>query len=588
MPLLSHCKDICYYLLMARVAGKVRESRLLVISSDEGFCGRVRKLVAQSGEEAEALPLAGVSPAALKNRRAAAIVDCRSLGGVAQSVVEKLRKSDKTMPILAVIKHDGRDICDQMYGCGATLCISEDVGETAFEQMITALARMRESQQKIARLSEMVHHKSKELRETLKDLDGYKLQLTKRVQEQITVYRASRAMLSVFNFDALANEIVELATRELGAEVGSLMLIDGDQLVVRALSGHVPGEDVILGRRQRVGEGISGWVAREGKPLLITDIDKHPTFNERGGVRYKTKSCVSCPIIARGRIRGVVNITNKKGGGHFIEDDLRLLRTLAMTAAVALDNFELIDQIKRAETMSSIGELATRMAHEIRNPLHAIKMTIQILEKKFHLEESDQEYYDIVIGEIERLEALVREVLYFAKQDKLELTQCDVTAVLERILSVFKGEFEERQIQISTSWDEALPLILADERKLEQALMNLVVNGIEAMKPGGRLRLFTRLVTPFLVPLSQYGEEINEEPEGQVSYIHITVSDDGVGIEKNFANRIFTPFFTTKVQGTGLGLSTTRKIVEAHGGKLTYESEPGVGATFRVELPLKE
>lgn len=573
---------------MAKKTGIKKQPIVLVISSDEGFAGRMGEFVKKSGGALEVLPLAGLSPTYLKKKICCAIVDCRHMGGMAQTVIEKLHSADAIMPVLAITDKDGRDLSDRLYGAGASICLPDTVGDLTLENMVKSLYRLRQTHTQYEHLQDILKDKKEKLKKLEKELEETKIALAKRVQEQITLYRATRAMLSVFDFDALANEIIELATRELGAEVGSLMLIEGEYLVVRALAGHVPGEDEILGRKQKIGEGISGWVAREGKPLLITDIDKHEMFRERGGVRYKTKSCVSSPIIARGRIRGVINITNKKGGRHFTEDDLRLLRTLAMTAAIALDNFELIEQIKRAETMSSIGELATRMAHEIRNPLHAIKMTIQILEKKFTFDESDREYFDILIGEIERLETLVREVLSFARKDQLEIKKCDLNALMERTLAVFKGVVKEKNITVETSWDAELPMVDVDEKKIEQAVMNLVINAIEAMKPGGRLKLSTKLSTLFAIPLSQYGEEIEEKPRVNTKFAVITVSDNGVGIEKHFADKIFTPFFTTKVHGTGLGLSTTRKIVEAHGGRLTFTSAPQVGTTFFIELPIKE
>lgn len=573
---------------MARKAGRRKQPLVLVISSDKSFVDRIGEFVQRSGGISEIFPLAGLRSAYLKEKISCAVIDSRHMGGMAQTVIEKLHSADALMPILAITEKDSRDISDKLYGAGATICLPENVDDLTLDNMVKSLYRLRQTYSQYEHLQDILKEKKSKLKTLKSELEETRIALAKRVQEQITLYRASRAMLSVFDFEALAREIIELATRELRAEVGSLMLIEGEYLVVKALAGHVPGEDEILGRRQKIGEGISGWVAREGKPLLITDIDKHEMFRERGGVRYKTKSCVSSPIIARGRIRGVINITNKKGEGYFTEDDLRLLRTLAMTAAIALDNFELIEQIKRSETMSSIGELATRMAHEIRNPLHAIKMTIQILEKKFTFHESDREYFDILIGEIERLEALVKEVLSFARKDQLEMKKCDLNALMERALAVFKGVIEEKNITVEISWDKELPLVEVDEKKIEQAVMNLVVNAIEAMKPGGRLKVGSKLSKLFAIPLSQYGEEIQETPRVNTKFAVLSISDNGIGIEKHFSDKIFTPFFTTKVHGTGLGLSTTRKIVEAHGGRLTFTSTPQVGTTFFIELPIKE
>jgi len=560
---------------------------LLVLSSDEGFGSKIRDLASSFDSEIRLVPLAGFGPAEVERKNAAAIVDCRSYFGVAQQVVKNLHETHRELPILVIIadKEQKEKQKDLLYGAGASICLYEETGMEILQEGIHFLLRIVEMSRRAALLDETLQTRNEEIANLRREMEASKLQLVKRVQEQITVYRASRAMLSVFDFDDLANDIVRLATIELDAEVGSLMLIEGEDLVVRALHGQVPGEAPIMGRRQKVGEGISGWVAREGRPLLITDFEQHEQFRERGGVRYKTKSCISCPLITRGRIRGVINITNKKGGGHFTDDDLRLLRTLAMTAAVALDNFELVEQIKRSETMSSIGELAARMAHEIRNPLHAIKMTIQILGKKFTL---DEEYYGIILGEIERLENLVREVLSFVRKDTLKLTGCDLSEVVDHTLAVLKSLLDQKGVKVMFDRMPEMTMTKVDEAKIEQAVMNIIVNAAEAMPKGGELQISTGIVTPFIYPRSQYGEKIANVPRDQRRHAVIVIRDNGIGIDRKYYDKVFQPFFTTKIDGTGLGLSTTRKIIEAHGGKIIFESEVNVGTSFKIELPIIE
>jgi len=570
--------------------GHDRTFPLLVIAENENFASILNEIVSQKGLDAHNVPLSGFSPEKLRRNKSAAVVHCRSYHGLARKVVSSLRDMHSDLPILVIVD-GGPETGEQkerFYRSGATLCISESAGREAISESIGLLIRFAGNLGRMAWLEESLKDRNLELASLRRDMDASQFQLAKRVQEQITVYRAARAMLSVFDFDDLANEIVRLATIELEAEVGSLMLIEGEDLVVRALYGEVPGEDPIMGRKQKVGEGISGWVAREGKPILIRDIEQHERFKERGGVRYKTKSCVSCPIIARGRIRGVINITNKKNGEYFTEEDLRLLRTMGMTAAIALDNFELVEQIRRSETMSSIGELATRMAHEIRNPLHAIKMNIQILAKKFPMDEDDREYYDILLGEIDRLENIVKEVLTFARQEKLNLAPCDLRKLIDKMLAMFKNLFDEKNVELEYEPAPDMPLIYVDEAKIEQVLMNLIVNALEAMPDGGKISITMGVVTPFVYPRSHYGEEFYDAPGDQNRYAVITVADNGPGIDREHWDKIFNPFFTTKTDGTGLGLSTTRKNIEAHGGKISFDTEKNIGTTFKIELPIIE
>jgi len=128
-----------------------------------------------------------------------------------------------------------------------------------------------------------------------------------------------------------------------------------------------------------------------------------------------------------------------------------------------------------------------------------------------------------------------------------------------------------------------------DEDKIQQTLINLIVNSVEAMPEGGDLYIATGVVIPFIYPKSHYGEKITDTPDVQHhQYAVISIRDTGAGIDRDKQDKIFNPFFTTKIDGTGLGLSTTRKIIEAHGGNIHFESRPDKGTTFRIELPIPE
>ncbi len=190
--------------------------------------------------------------------------------------------------------------------------------------------------------------------------------LDKKVGELYVINEVGKAMTSIFDLDELLRLIIILATEELQAETGSLMLIDkeSNELTIKTAIGIE--DDIIKKVRIKVGEGISGWVAEKGKPLLISDVENDPRFRKaRSGKRYDTKSLLSVPLLTHGTPVGVINVNNKRQGEIFTTDDLDLLSTLASQASVAIDNANLHEYLIEKERMDREMEIA----HEIQMSL---------------------------------------------------------------------------------------------------------------------------------------------------------------------------------------------------------------------------
>jgi PAS domain S-box-containing protein len=233
------------------------------------------------------------------------------------------------------------------------------------------------------------------------------------------------------------------------------------------------------------------------------------------------------------------------------------------------------DRAKRAEALAALGTIAAGVAHEVRNPLHAIRGAAELLGLKVPAEESVQQYLDVISSEIERADSIIEEVLDYSRAPRLEFEAVDVNRAVKEYLPLL-----EIPATVSVVMDlmVGLPKIAADEFKLKQVLANLINNAKDAMKGQGTLRIITSL---------------DPGPSGDaqgVGYVRIDISDTGQGIAQADLPRLFDMRFHTskKRGGTGLGLSICRKIVETHSGFLTAMSEPGQGATFSVFLPVKE
>ena len=225
------------------------------------------------------------------------------------------------------------------------------------------------------------------------------------------------------------------------------------------------------------------------------------------------------------------------------------------------------ETLQRAEQIKICGEMAVGMAHEIKNPLAGIKVSIEVLLEELDLVESDREVLVKVISEIRRLELLIKALLNFAKPPKPQFSLVDLNGILETAASFSLKNASFSPIKALKDYDEHLPETMADPMQLQQVFMNLILNAAEAMPGGGTLTLKT-----------SYDKSSNA--------LQIMISDTGEGITDEMKGKIFQPFFTTKSKGTGLGLAISKRLIEQHGGSIIAESNHPKGTIFRISFPL--
>jgi signal transduction histidine kinase len=231
--------------------------------------------------------------------------------------------------------------------------------------------------------------------------------------------------------------------------------------------------------------------------------------------------------------------------------------------------------IQRADRMASIGELASGIAHEIRNPLAGIQGAIQILAEAFPKADSRREITDEIQKQIYKLEQLVKDLLNYAKPVPTNYLPTDINQLVEKVLSFFitqRGRKED--ILIEKNFSSSLLMTMIDPNSMEQAFLNIVLNAQKAMPRGGTLRVSTLL--------SNHKDDARGDVRQEVQ---IVFEDTGIGISEENLPKIFNPFFSTRPDGTGLGLAITKNIVEQHGGEIGVESKVHVGTKFFITLP---
>ncbi len=224
------------------------------------------------------------------------------------------------------------------------------------------------------------------------------------------------------------------------------------------------------------------------------------------------------------------------------------------------------------DRFTSMGELTASMAHEIRNPLAGILTTAETLREDFDPQDARREYLERIITEINRVNLFLVKFLALARPQKPQFALASLPEVLDHVLFLEKKEIERRQIQVVREYELRPPKILIDTHQIQQVFLNLILNAIQAMPQGGVLGL--------KVDSSQ---KAGDKPRST----QVEISDNGSGIAPRNLKEIFTPFFTTKPKGVGLGLSVSQQILKEHQGQLKVRSKLGEGTTFTLILPMQ-
>jgi two-component system sensor histidine kinase HydH len=228
-------------------------------------------------------------------------------------------------------------------------------------------------------------------------------------------------------------------------------------------------------------------------------------------------------------------------------------------------------QLRRTDKLAALGTLAAGVAHEVKNPLHALTLNLHLLQAEIAAPEPAaaevKGYFDILRSEMERIHRIVENFLRFSRPSIPEVQPLNLHALLERVLSLTAFEAADHGVTIETQFDAALDFLSGDDGQLSQVFLNLVINALQAMPSGGTLLLTTRRC---------------------VGWAEIAVRDSGEGIQREILPHVFDPYFTTRPRGVGLGLAIAHRIVEGHHGTIDVESEVGKGTTMIVRLPLAD
>lgn len=287
---------------------------------------------------------------------------------------------------------------------------------------------------------------------------------------------------------------------------------------------------------------------------------------------------VCIPLVLDNQLLGILNLRDDRLREAYATDELNDLRKLAAQASITLRNSKIYEQMKERDRLAALGQMAAGLAHEIRNPLGAIKGAAQLLKTPVEPDDDDEaeavEYVEIIVEEVNRLDRVVSQFLGYARPDRGERHVMNINDVVHKTVQLLRSQAGEG-LDIETELASDLPRVEIDPEQMRQVFLNLSINGLQAMDGSGTLRVITR-------------QRKGSKRGRAASFVEVSFQDSGKGIPQEALSDIFIPFFTNKEGGTGLGLPICQRIVESHKGSLEVRSRPGEGSVFSVVLPSVE
>lgn len=288
---------------------------------------------------------------------------------------------------------------------------------------------------------------------------------------------------------------------------------------------------------------------------------------------------------------GLITVADDRVRDAFTQEEVALLETVATQIGVAILNSRVYTRMKERDRLAALGSMAAGLAHEVKNPLGAIKGAAQLLEEGGASGAPDpgaREFIGIILEEVNRLDRVVGSFLDYARPHAGNPIPLDVNAAVRRTVQIVSSQQTERsEVDIELDLAEAVPRARIDPEKLRQVLLNLIQNAVQAMDGRGKVTVSTgaRKVTRWTGSSGAPAERSGGPRSLDADYVEVAVRDTGPGINQKVLKNLFIPFFTTKTQGTGLGLAISQSIIQNAGGTIDVQTQAGAGTTFTIVLP---
>jgi len=386
------------------------------------------------------------------------------------------------------------------------------------------------------------------------------------------LWRVSRLLESVMDLQELLPRIMEEAKLLTDAEASSLMLWDAqrEELFFEVALGR--GGEAVKPIRLRLGEGVAGSAALSRSPVNVPDVSQDERWFAKADAvtGFATRSMLAVPMLHRGRLVGVLEVLNRRGGGNFTSVDEASLSVLAGEAAILVENAHLHEEKVEAERLAAVGRAVSELAHCMKNILNGIQGGAYVLDLGLAKDDRKklQSGWDMVKRNTTFLSNLVLDMLAYAKQREPHYEDTDVNGLLQTVAELLAVDAAKRSVEVKVQADPEVRSVRVDPTGIYRVLLNLATNAVEACpNDTGCVWLRSR--------------------RAERGWFRLEVEDNGSGIAPEHRASLFTAFFSTKgAKGTGLGLPVAAKVAREHGGRIDVDSEVGRGTCFTVWLPV--
>jgi signal transduction histidine kinase len=406
-------------------------------------------------------------------------------------------------------------------------------------------------------------------------------QLRLRVHLFEALASVSRTINSALNLDDALNLIVREASTLMRAKMCSLMLLDDTRQWLDLRASYGAGPSYVSNPRLEVNETLLGAVARRRKPMQVENVQTSNRYQHVEVARSEgLAGLLSVPLLFSGEAIGTLNVYTSRPY-HFSNEEVSILSAFAELSAIAIQKAQLYErlvdmeeQLRQNEKLSALGLLAAEVAHEIRNPLTVMKMLYHSLNLSFPAGDPRAKDARIIDEKIEHLNKIVEQIMDFARTSEPQMAPVSLNELIDELCLLVRHKLKQQNVVLERRSAPDLPAVMGDATQLEQALLNLILNAVEAMPQGGTLTIQTRGIS-----LQRQGSE--------VSHVGIDIQDTGHGMSEEQRQRAFKSLLsTTKAKGTGIGLAIVTRVVETHRGKIKLKSRPGKGSVFSILLPV--
>jgi signal transduction histidine kinase len=441
-------------------------------------------------------------------------------------------------------------------------------------------------------ITEMEEDK-KIIEEKYEEVNRLNIELNNKIKQLLAIQETGKAILSLLDLEQLLTVIMNLLSNVCRINRAVIMLINEDKGFLEYIHGiGFEGEIPEAVKNYKVSldrlSNILVRVTNTGRPEYVPEVKSSSLRKENIMLTLsKPSSVYVIPLITRSKVIGVI-ATDAVDGKGVSKETRETLEVFAPQIAIAIENAKLYSRLQeqmeelkqshallsRSEKFSFLGNLAARLAHEIKNPMTAIGTFIQMFPSRYNDDEFRNDFYKIAMEETKRINNLITELLDLVKTKESHIELNDLHGLIDSMILLISPQSNAKKIDVSCQFDPNIGQVWMDSEKIKQVILNLLSNAVDFTPEGGKIELITK-------------NRIEKEKQATVS---IEIKDNGPGIPPAHIDRVFDPYFTTKHKsnmhsGTGLGLFIAHQNMQDHGGIIEVRNDTNEGTIFTLNLP---